>query len=181
MTLEGKRVRLRPLSMEDVDHVLTWINDPEVTRTLMTGRYPMTREAERKWIEDHAMPNSTEVMYVIEKLDGTYLGGIGFWHIRPVEHHAELGISIGVKSEWGKGYAREAMELMVTYGFDELNLHMIYLHVYADHERAVKLYESLGFVREGRLRDRAFRAGKYHDYLAMSVLRSEWHVGHAAG
>lgn len=174
MTLEGKKVRLRPISLDDIDLALSWINDPEVTQTLMTGRYPMTREAERKWLEDHMKVSATDIIYTIEKLDGTYLGGITLFNIRPVEHHAEVGISIGIKSEWGKGYGREAMELMLRYGFAELNLHLIYLHVHADHPRAVRLYEKIGFVREGRLRDRAYRGGKYHDYFAMSILRDEW-------
>jgi len=178
MIHEGQKVRLRPLSMDDIDNVLLWVNDSDVTRTLVTGRYPLTREAEIKWLEDHMHPSATQVAYAIEKLDGTYLGGISLFNIRPVERHAEIGITIGIKSEWGHGYGREAMELMIAYGFHELNLHMIYLHVHADHPRAVKLYESLGFVNEGRLRHRAYRDGSFHDYFAMSVLRSEWEAAH---
>ena len=113
MTLEGKNVRLRPLRAEDIDDIMTWINDPEVTRTLLVGRYPMTREAEQEWIESRFKPSSTEVLFVIETKAGDYLGGCSLFKIEPVEHHAELGIVIGRKSEWGKGYAREAMELLI--------------------------------------------------------------------
>jgi RimJ/RimL family protein N-acetyltransferase len=178
MTFEGKTVRLRPLSMDDLDNVMKWVNDPDVTRTLMTGRYPMTRETEREWLEAHVKISTTEVHYALETLAGEYLGGVNLFRIWPVERHAELGIVIGNKAQWGKGYAKEAMQLMLRYGFEQLNLHVIYLHVYADHPRAIRLYEYVGFKHEGRLRDRVYREGKYHDFLAMSILRAEWEQRH---
>ena len=180
MILEGRTVRLRPLSLDDLDSAMQWVNDPEVTRTLLTGRYPTTREAERKWFEEHVDINTREACYAIETLAGEYLGGASLFRIVPVERTAELGIVIGRKTEWGKRYAAEAMQLLLDYGFRELNLHLIYLHVYADHSRAVRLYEKLGFTTEGCLRDRVFRDGRYHDFLAMSIRRSEWEIRRGA-
>ncbi len=174
MILEGKKVRLRPVRAEDVDDIMIWINDPEVTRTLLTGRYPMTREIEQDWIEARSKISSTEVHYVIETVAGNYLGGCSLFKIHPVEHHAELGIVIGRKSEWGKGYAREATALLIDYGFAHLNLHMIYLTVLPVNPRAQAIYEKLGFVSEGTLRHRIYRDGDYHDLNSMSLLRSEW-------
>ena len=174
MTLEGKKVRLRPLSLEDIDHVMMWVNDPEVTRTLLIGRYPMSREAEREWIEARMKPSATETVFAIETKEGQYLGGINLFRIHPVERHAELGIVIGRKSAWGKGYATEAMELLIRYGFCELNLHMIYLGVMASNAAAKRVYERLGFIEEGCLRHRIFREGRYVDMYSMSLLRDEW-------
>jgi RimJ/RimL family protein N-acetyltransferase len=174
MTLEGTKIRLRPISPDDLDSIMEWINDPEVTRTLLTGRYPMTRGTEAKWIEARSELSSTEVTFVIETLTGEYLGGINLFRIQPVEQTAELGIVIGRKSAWGKGYGTEAMELLVAYGFRQLNLHMIYLTVLADNPKAAHIYEKVGFSHEGRLRDRVYRDGIYHDLLTMSILRSEW-------
>jgi len=91
-----------------------------------------------------------------------------------VEHHAELGIVIGDKSQWSKGYATEAMHLIIEYGFNQLNLNMIYLAVVAFNERAAALYKRVGFVEEGRLRQRVYRDGSYHDELSMSMLKTEW-------
>jgi len=81
---------------------------------------------------------------------------------------------IGDKSQWGKGYATEAMELIIEYGFNQLNLNMIYLGVVQFNERAAALYKRVGFVEEGRLRQRVYRDGSYHDELSMSMLRTEW-------
>lgn len=174
MTLEGKKVRLRPLSMNDLDSIMEWVNDEEVTRTLLTGRYPMTREAEIKWLEEHTATDAKEVTFVIETRSGEYLGGISLFRFQAVERIAELGIVVGRKTAWGQGYGTEAMRLLVAYGFEQLNLHMIYLTVLADNPRASHIYEKVGFAHEGCLRDRVYRGGCYHDLLTMSLKRTEW-------
>jgi RimJ/RimL family protein N-acetyltransferase len=174
MTLEGKRIRLRPLSKDDLDAIMEWVNDEEATRTLLIGRFPMTREAEIKWIEERTASDAKEVTYVIETIAGEYLGGISLLHFQQVERIAELGIVIGKKAAWGKGYGTEAMRLMVAYGFEQLNLHMIHLSVLADNPKAVHIYEKVGFVHEGCLRDRVYRGGRYHDLFSMSLKRTEW-------
>ena len=110
----------------------------------------------------------------IETLAGEYLGGISLFRILPVDHNAELGIVIGNKDQWGKGHATEAMELIIDYGFKELNLHMIYLMVVSFNSRAETIYRRLGFVEEGTLRQRIYRDGAYHDLISLSLLRSEW-------
>jgi RimJ/RimL family protein N-acetyltransferase len=174
MILEGKKVRLRPLRAEDLDPILEWINDEEVTHTLLIGRYPMTREMEREWIEQRLKGSETDVSFVMETLDGTYLGGISLFRIQAVERIAELGLVIGRKSEWGKGYGTEGMGLLINYGFEQLNLHMIYLGVLTHNTHAHKMYRSLGFQEEGRLRHRVYRSGQYHDMISLSLLREEW-------
>ena len=174
MKLEGTKVRLRPFSTADLNAIMEWVNDDEVTRTLLIGRYPLSREAEAKWLEARCATSATEVGFVIETLAGEYLGGINLFRIQEIERIAELGIVIGRKSAWGQGYGTEAMRLLVGYGFEQLNLHMIYLSVMADNPKAAHIYEKVGFVHEGRLRDRVYRGGVYHDLLTMSLKRSEW-------
>lgn len=174
MWLSGKRVRLRPYEERDLEHVMAWVNDPEVTRTLLTGRYPMTRTMEKEWLDRQLKGSTTEVGFAIETLSGEYLGGINLFKILSVERHAELGLVIGRKAEWGKGYAREALELMVAYGFEQLNLNLIYLTVMPHNARAHKIYLDLGFREEGRLRERIYRDGRYADLISLSLRRDEW-------
>ena len=174
MDLTGKTIRLRAITSDDLDSIKEWINDSEVTRGLLVGRYPMTEETERQWIEDKMKATSSETLFTIETLSGDYVGGISLFKIHPVEHHAELGIVIGDKSKWSKGYATEAMELIIEYGFNQLNLNMIYLAVVVFNKRAAALYTRVGFVEEGRLRQRVYRDGSYHDELSMSMLKTEW-------
>lgn len=174
MILAGEKVRLRPFEDRDLDHVMEWVNDPEVTRTLLVGRYPMTRPMEKEWLDRQLKGSETEVGFAVETLSGSYLGGIGFFRIMAVERHAELGLVIGRKTEWGKGYAREAMSLIVDYGFEQLNFNLIYLTVMPHNTRAHGIYTDLGFQEEGRLRQRIYKDGAYCDLISLSLLREEW-------
>jgi RimJ/RimL family protein N-acetyltransferase len=66
------------------------------------------------------------------------------------------------------------MRLLLKHGFETLNLHRIFLRVYETNPRAIRTYEKVGFVHEGRMRQALYRQGQYHDILLMSVLRPEW-------
>jgi RimJ/RimL family protein N-acetyltransferase len=66
------------------------------------------------------------------------------------------------------------MRLMVNYGFKELNLHRIELDVFAFNTRAIRVYENIGFKREGLLRDTLFYDGEFHDTVLMSILEDDW-------
>jgi RimJ/RimL family protein N-acetyltransferase len=94
-----------------------------------------------------------------------------------ISRNAEVGIVIGEKDYWNKGYGSEAMQLMLKHGFETLNLHRIWLRVYGFNTRAIRAYEKSGFVHEGRKREASFIQGKYHDVLIMSVLQPEWKGG----
>jgi len=82
--------------------------------------------------------------------------------------------AIGEKAYWSQGHGTDAVRLLLRYGFNELNLNRICLHVYSFNTRAIRCYEKAGFVLEGRLRQDVFHHGEYADALVMSVLRSEW-------
>jgi RimJ/RimL family protein N-acetyltransferase len=85
-----------------------------------------------------------------------------------------VGLFIGDKSCWNKGYGTEVMRLLLRHGFGTLNLNRIFLRVDEDNYGGIRAYEKAGFLLEGRERMGGYRNGKYHDILRMSVLRSEW-------
>ena len=87
---------------------------------------------------------------------------------------AEVGLFIGEKSCWNKGYGTEIMQLLLRLGFDNFNLNRIFLRVDEANKGGIRAYEKAGFVHEGRFRQGNFRDGKYSDMLLMSVLRTEW-------
>ena len=68
------------------------------------------------------------------------------------------------------------MTLLLRHGFRTLNLNRVYLRVHADNKRAIRTYEKVGFVHEGKLRQAVYKNGKYKDVLLMSVLHDEWNV-----
>ena len=85
-----------------------------------------------------------------------------------------LGIGIGEREHWGQGIGGEAMRLALNFAFNELNLHRIQLTVFAYNERAIALYEKLGFVREGVYREALHRDGQRYDMILYGLLRREY-------
>jgi RimJ/RimL family protein N-acetyltransferase len=172
----GKRVRLRAVEREDVTRFYEWVNDPEVTRGLSLY-LPMSMQDEENWFDGLAKrdPNERPLSIEVRKGKGWKLiGNCGVFGIEFANRSAELGIMIGDKSEWDKGYGSEAMTLLLRHCFETLNLNRAFLRVYTDNIRAVRSYEKVGFVLEGRLREAVYKLGKYEDVLIMSVLRPEW-------
>lgn len=172
----GKRVRLRAVEREDVGRFHEWVNDPEVTRGLALY-LPMSMTDEESWFNALASRDEKTKPLAIEIRKGKswkLIGDCGVFDFDSVNRSAELGILIGDKSEWNKGYGSETMTLLLRHCFETLNLNRAFLKVYTENIRAVRSYEKAGFVLEGRLREAVYKSGKYDDVLIMSVLRSEW-------
>jgi RimJ/RimL family protein N-acetyltransferase len=172
----GERVRLRAVERGDVGKFHEWINDPDVTEGLALY-LPMSMRDEETWFEGLPSRPAQERPLAIECRDGEgwkLIGNSSFFDIDHTAHSGEIGIMIGDKSCWNKGYGTEAMRLLLRHGFDTLNLNRIFLRVYVSNPRAIRSYEKAGFTHEGRLREAVFRRGIYGDVLIMSVLRSEW-------
>ncbi len=172
----GNRVRLRAVEREDVSKFHEWVNDPEVTRGLALY-LPMSFADEESWFNSLASRDPKVKPLAIEIRKGKtwkLIGDCGVFDLDSVNRSAELGILIGEKSEWNKGYGAEVMSLLVRHCFETLNLNRAFLRVYTENIRAVRSYEKAGFVLEGRLREAVYKFGKYDDVLVMSVLRSEW-------
>jgi diamine N-acetyltransferase len=172
----GERVRLRHVERDDLPRFVEWLNDPEVRHGLSLY-LPLSMGEEEQWFENMMKGKPYEQPLVIEveaEPGWTMIGNSGFfgfdWRIRK----AELGILIGDKSYWNRGYGTEVMRLLLHHGFTTLNLNRIFLRVYEDNPRAIRAYEKAGFVHEGRLRQAEFHDGRYLDVLLMSVLESEW-------
>jgi RimJ/RimL family protein N-acetyltransferase len=89
-----------------------------------------------------------------------------------------VGLSIGARENWGKGYGTEMMHLLLRYAFMEVNLRRVTLAVFEYNPRAIRTYEKAGFRHEGRVRGRLKRDGKRWDMLIMGVLREEWKEQH---
>ncbi|MBE3574021.1 MAG: GNAT family N-acetyltransferase [Firmicutes bacterium] len=169
--LTGHLVHLRPVEPEDLDHFMQWVNDPEVTQYLASFSWPLSRMAEREWVENAAKGgHSDERNLVIETLDGKYLGVIGLRHIDWRNRHAEVGIVIGNKGYWGKGYGTDALRVLARFAFDQLNLHTLTLALFADNLRARRSYEKVGFKPVGTFRQYRYLNGAYHDELFMQLL-----------
>jgi diamine N-acetyltransferase len=171
--LAGTGIYLRPVERADSTQFVKWVNDAEVTRTLLLHR-PVTHEAEEEYLMTIAKSDASVVLGIVARESDQLVGIAGLHQIEAKDRHATFGIFIGEKSEWGKGYCTEATALMVGYAFDTLNLHRVALHVVEHNVAAIRSYLKVGFQQEGVLREAMFREGRYHNLLTMGILRDEW-------
>jgi RimJ/RimL family protein N-acetyltransferase len=169
--LRGERVVLRPIEPPHLPNYVRWLSDTEVLEWF--GMYrPGNLAQEQSWYEAQNKDDST-VNFAVE-LHGRHIGGAGFGGIDHANQHAEVGLFIGEKTLWDQGLGKDTLRTIVAYGFDYLNLHRIYLRVYAENHRAIRAYEQVGFTQEGRFREAYWRHGRWQDMLYMSILRPEW-------
>jgi RimJ/RimL family protein N-acetyltransferase len=172
--IEGRRARLRPLAASDVEQSVVWRNDPAVRDAQLGWPFPVTLPMEEKWYaEALSGQRQDRVTFAVETQDGKLAGFVHLTHIDWISRTANFGITIGVKELQGRGIGKDATALVVAYAFDTLNLERIWLEVPAFNERAIRLYERIGFCHEGKLRAHAFADGRRHDVLIMGLLRGD--------
>lgn len=174
MRLTGHDVVLRRPAMTDLDARTRWFADPEVTRYLpLAGKSSLPRESVEAYLASVITNDRPLLDFSIDHADGRPIGSCSLRDFDRA-NRAELSLIIGERWAWGKGYGREAMRLLVDYGFQDLGLNTIWLVVRADNDRAVRLWERLGFRRDGVMRAAAYVDGVYYDKLIMSLMRAEW-------
>lgn len=170
---QNEKVKLRAYREEDLEKAYVSMNDYETQRGLMPGLVePVTWEQQFRWYKEVNQGRSREFA-IEENRGGDYVGGCGLKNENIYSRSAQLGVMI-IPEFQGRGYGKAATELLLDYGFKEMNLNRMELTVHAFNERAIKLYEGLGFVQEGVLREAVFRDGDYWDTIVMSILRREW-------
>lgn len=171
--LSGASTFLRPLEKSDAPALARWFNDPEVRRGLASYR-PVSLESEEQLLARFAQSDTDFVLGIGRCEDGALLGTTGLHHIDARNRHAMFGIVLGDTSAWGKGHGTEATRLMAGWAFDSLNLNRVWLQVFEDNLRAVRVYEKVGFSHEGVLRQHMWRDGQYCDCYLMAMVRADW-------
>jgi len=169
--LEGRLVRLRAVEKGDLPVFVKWINDPEVIEYLQFEP-PMSIEDEVTWY--HHMISGKDRAFAIETLDGRLIGNIGIIGLDWRNRKTDLGIMIGEKDCWSRGFGTDAILLMLRYLFEELGLDRVGLYADVGNHRGIRCYEKCGFVREGVVRHYRFKDGQYIDSVLMSILSSDW-------
>lgn len=172
--LPGGRIRLRTIAEGDVDAIMGWINDPEITRNFAAFAEPISRDQELAFIR--AMRASdADRLFAIEPIgEAGLIGTAGLHRIYWPARNGRLGLMIGKREAQGRGIGQEAMRLLIAYGFERLDLHKLWLVHYADNQRMRHIAGKLGFVEKGVLRDEYFHAGRWHDMVRHALLAPEW-------
>ncbi len=171
---ENKMIKLRKLSASDYTTYHDWRNDIEVMETTSPQLDIYTLEETEHYISA-IVSQSTAKGYLIEyKETEQTVGIVSLINIDYKNRSAECIIDIGVKDMWGKGIGTAAISLILEFAFNELNLQRVYLQVFSFNERAIKLYEKMGFVHEGKFRQALYRSGNWHDIVIMGILKDEY-------
>jgi RimJ/RimL family protein N-acetyltransferase len=168
------RIFLRAFEETDVENLVNWRNDPEITNNLGGSTFYVSTIREKEWVRTAATKDQNDIRLAICLIENKkHIGNINLTSINWINRSAEFSVFIGEKIEWSKGYATEAIKLMLNYAFFELNLHRVYLTVKSDNHKAIKLYKKLGFKQEGVLRESVYKNGIYHNMVSMSLLKTE--------
>jgi RimJ/RimL family protein N-acetyltransferase len=171
---EGKLVRLEAMDPQrDAKQFSEWAMDSEYARLLDSDPAMLwSAKANTAWIEKYLPEMHGFSIFTVE--ENKLVGMISLDGIDWCSGNAWVGIGLGPRENWSKGYGTEAMRLLVRYGFCELNLHRISLTVFEYNPRGIRSYEKAGFRIEGREREFLRRGGKRWDLLYMGLLRSDW-------
>jgi RimJ/RimL family protein N-acetyltransferase len=173
--LQGSRIRLAALTADDLPEIARWHSDAGFAR-MFDARPAAPRSAStlESWLEDYTR-STNGFLFAIRLLASDEL--LGFTELEGIlwpHAHAWLSIAIGDPARQGQGYGAEAIGLALQFAFQELNLHRVQLTVFSYNQRAIALYEKLGFRREGTYREHLQRDGQRHDMYLYGMLRPEW-------
>lgn len=175
MMIRGEKITLRSYQLDDADPLWDSIHNEEINK--LTGTHStFTREMIDGYIERQVKADDdSRASFIIESVDNPCaVGEVVINDIDHDNHSGNIRISLFHEEDLNKGYGSEAMRLMTDYGFKELSLHRISLGVYNFNPRAIRVYEKIGYKREGVMRDALCWNGEYVDEIMMSILAHEW-------
>lgn len=172
-TIVGTKTILRKLEEGDLKKTLTWLRDPSVNKFLSQDFSGFTREQEFQWF--NFMRNSyRDIVFAIETKDERiHIGNCGLHRINWIQKSCELGIVIGEKEFWNKGYGSDVIRSVANFAFTKLNISRIRLNVYQYNPRAIRAYEKCGFKKIKTLKNDHFYEGKYWDTFVMELVKPE--------
>jgi RimJ/RimL family protein N-acetyltransferase len=169
-TLVGSRVVLVPLGPEHAEGLFASANDPEGRR--LTGTHAtFTRERIERWCAGlHQRDDRVDLAITAE---GRFVGEVVLNELDRANQRSGFRISLAGPAVFGQGYGTEATRLLLAHAFDAMELHRVELEVYPFNPRAIRVYEKVGFRREGLRRESLFWEGAWFDAIQMGMLAGE--------
>ena len=169
VNIEGKLIRIREKRVEDIPDEYAWRVDEELSRLDATRPLTMSYDDFLKYSkEEMQFPNFRSKRLAVETIEGVHIGNVMYYDLNMRNAETELGIMIGNKEYWGKGYGTDIVKTLLKHLFEDLKLERVYLHTLAWNYRAQSSFSKSGF-REIR----AVRRGG-QDFLLMEVNRNSW-------
>lgn len=169
--IQGKLVRLRPARPEEAAGMAAWFEDLEVTR-FIKRRHPPSPDMEKEFF-DRVSRDPNVVWWAVEH-EGRIVGGTSIMGIDWKHGHGTTGTLIGDKKVWGKGLARELMQLRATYAFTQLPLRSLRSGYLEGNEASRRAQLAAGYKEVGRWHGERFIDGKWVDHVLTELLREDW-------
>lgn len=164
------RVYLRAFEPDDYKRSIIWRKDDQIWDMLGGTKYFVSEAYERKWIEDTIFNSKDIRLAVCLKEGNKYIGNVYITNIDMINRTGVSHVLIGEKTCWGKGYASEALKLLLDYVFNERGLHRITALVLESNVQSIKMHVKLGFRQEGILRQSVYKNGRYNNQVVLSIL-----------
>lgn len=173
----GELVRLAAPDVDkNAESLARWTRDSEYMRLFGSDPIrPATPETVKRYVVEE-LENDNLFLFFIRTLAEDRLIGSADLSVEWSHGEGWIGIGLGEREYWSRGCGTDAMRVLLRYAFDELNLQRVSLNVFDYNARAMRVYEKLGFVVEGRLRQWMLRDGQRFGMIYMGLLREEWEV-----
>lgn len=173
--LESPRLILRQLQLTDQAAIALLLSDRRIAATTENIPHPYPVESAERFIRnthDNYEDGAGYSFALVRRSDQEFMGVLG---IHPNLRHlnAGLGYWIGVPY-WGQGYMTEAVQCVIQFGFEELELNRIYAAYFVDNPASGRVMEKAGMTYEGTLRQHMLKWGEFKDLAYRSILREEW-------
>ena len=170
----GIKVVLKVLEEKDLDKVFKWKNNVELSRLVKAHPLPVAKFEMIEWFKRNQSDKNQILWGIYEKQKKQLIGIVRLMFIDWISKSAEFGIYIGDENYSGKGIGKEVLLLVLKFAFQKINLHRIYLKVTESNTKAINLYKSCGFKKEGILRQNFWINGKYENIIFMGILEHEY-------
>lgn len=175
LELSGNLIYLKKLGSEYLDEYYECFKNASIESSVFTGTKGFYTKSNLEGFLNTIENDSNRADFLIFSKDSNQIvGEVVINDVSVKDRSANIRIGINKKEDFNKGYGSEAMILALNYGFGMFNLHRIELNVFEFNERAINVYEKLGFVKEGIKRDSLYFNHKYHNEIIMSILEEEF-------
>ncbi len=170
-------VYLRALELSDLERTYKWHNDPELYKSLVGPFHYVSQTTEEEWLRQKMAYSPREVnLAVCITSTKQHIGNFYIREIDWIARNAALHLLIGEPDQRGKGYGTAANRLVVKYAFQDLGLVRLWLPVLEENKPSLSHLEKCGFIVEGRLRQHAFKDGKFKDVLILGICANDLRV-----
>lgn len=171
----GEKVILRSLNHSDLDRIVALHNNIEIKKLAMMHPFPVSIDMDKNWIDKILLDTSNKEVYfaIEEKESKEFAGFTALTRINWINRNCYFSIVLDPRFH-GKGIGKEATKLLLSYGFNQLNMNKVLLEVIVTNKPAIELYRKIGFEEECVLKQHFYSDNRYHDIFVMSIFKKEY-------